>query len=228
MEVRPPSFFGRFRSVPAASFANPVVALYVASTLLGGIIYLYFRVDVRPELERAGHWHVLGFFDLRNTSQLSDWRCCPHTGFAGDDRMPMSLPERAPRSPRSLPLLSGGASWPVTSRTTSWVLVHDVIGLVPPLCICVRDDIPDPLRGRARKGRCAIHRFSLVRCCPRGYSSSVADPAMGFLAPAIYWYGWAATAALGALTSALLPRCYPGGGRKPSGGNGYGWFPCSR
>ena len=65
VEVRPPSFFGRFRSVPAASFANPVVALYVASTLLGGIIYLYFRVDVRPELERAGHWHVLGFFDLK-------------------------------------------------------------------------------------------------------------------------------------------------------------------
>ncbi len=29
------------------------------------IIYLYFRVDVRPELERAGHWHVLGFFDLK-------------------------------------------------------------------------------------------------------------------------------------------------------------------
>jgi hypothetical protein len=28
-------------------------------------VYLYFRVDVRPELERAGHWHVLGFFDLK-------------------------------------------------------------------------------------------------------------------------------------------------------------------
>ena len=51
--------------MPSASFANPVVALYVATTLLGGIIYLYFRVDVRPELERAGHWHVLGFFDLK-------------------------------------------------------------------------------------------------------------------------------------------------------------------
>jgi hypothetical protein len=42
-----------------------VVVLYAVSTLLGGIIYLYFRVDVRPELERAGHWHVLGFFDLK-------------------------------------------------------------------------------------------------------------------------------------------------------------------
>jgi amino acid permease len=42
------------------------------------------------------------------------------------------------------------------------------------------------------------------------HSRDVADPAMGFLAPAMYWYGWAATAALGALTfglvAALLPR----------------------
>ena len=51
--------------MPSASFANAVVVLYVVSALLGGIVYLYFRVDVRPELERAGHWHVLGFFDLK-------------------------------------------------------------------------------------------------------------------------------------------------------------------
>jgi hypothetical protein len=64
-DTRPGSFFGRFRSIPSASFANAVVVLYAGSTLLGGIVYLYFRVDVRPELERAGHWHVLGFFDLK-------------------------------------------------------------------------------------------------------------------------------------------------------------------
>jgi hypothetical protein len=63
--ARPGSFFGRFRSVPSPSFANAVVFLYAVATLLGGILYLYFRVDVRPELERAGHWHVLGFFDLK-------------------------------------------------------------------------------------------------------------------------------------------------------------------
>jgi hypothetical protein len=64
-DARPSSFFGRFRSVPSASFANAVVVLYVVSALLGAILYLHFRVDVRPELERAGHWHVLGFFDLK-------------------------------------------------------------------------------------------------------------------------------------------------------------------
>jgi hypothetical protein len=63
--ARPGSFFGRFRAVPSASFANAIVVLYAVSTLLGGIMYLYFRVDIRPELERAGHWPALGLFDLK-------------------------------------------------------------------------------------------------------------------------------------------------------------------
>jgi hypothetical protein len=63
--ARPGSFFGRFRAVPSASFANAIVVLYAVSTLLGGIVYLYFRVDIRPELERAGQWPALGLFDLK-------------------------------------------------------------------------------------------------------------------------------------------------------------------
>ncbi len=39
--------------------------VYAVSTLLGGILYLDFRVDIRPDLERAGHWPALGFFDLK-------------------------------------------------------------------------------------------------------------------------------------------------------------------
>jgi amino acid permease len=42
------------------------------------------------------------------------------------------------------------------------------------------------------------------------HARDVADPAMGFLAPAMYWYGWVATAALGAfavgLASVWLPK----------------------
>jgi hypothetical protein len=59
------SFFGRFRTVPSASFANAVVLMYALSALLGGIVYFYFRVDIRPDLERAGHWQTLGLFDLK-------------------------------------------------------------------------------------------------------------------------------------------------------------------
>ena len=62
---RPGSFFGRFRAVRSASFANAIVVLYAVSALLGAIVYLYFRVDIRPELERAGHWPALGLFDLK-------------------------------------------------------------------------------------------------------------------------------------------------------------------
>jgi hypothetical protein len=61
----PGSFFGRFRAVPSAAFANAIVVLYVVSVILGGIVYLDFRVDIRPGLERAGHWQALGLFDLK-------------------------------------------------------------------------------------------------------------------------------------------------------------------
>ena len=51
--------------MPSASFANAIVVLYAASALLGAVLYLPFRVDIRPDLERAGHWPALGVFDLK-------------------------------------------------------------------------------------------------------------------------------------------------------------------
>jgi hypothetical protein len=63
--ARPGSFFGRFRAVPTAAFANAIVVLYAISTILGAVVYLYFRVDVRPALEQAGHWQALGLFDIK-------------------------------------------------------------------------------------------------------------------------------------------------------------------
>jgi hypothetical protein len=43
------------------------------------------------------------------------------------------------------------------------------------------------------------------------HTNGVTDPAMGFLAPAMYWYGWAATAALGALLFGLIAVALPDG-----------------
>ena len=65
VRARPGSFLGRFRTVPSALFTNAIVVLYLVSALLGAILYLYFRVDVRPALERDGHWQSLGLFDLK-------------------------------------------------------------------------------------------------------------------------------------------------------------------
>ena len=63
--TRPPSFFGRFRAVPGAAFTNAVVGLYLISWLLGAIVYLYFKIDVQPNLERDRHWHAMGYLDLK-------------------------------------------------------------------------------------------------------------------------------------------------------------------
>jgi len=63
--AKPLSFFGRFRAVPGTGFANAVVILYLISWLLGAVVYLYFKVDLQPNLERDRHWHALGFFDLK-------------------------------------------------------------------------------------------------------------------------------------------------------------------
>jgi amino acid permease len=41
------------------------------------------------------------------------------------------------------------------------------------------------------------------------HSRDVAGPSMSFLAPAMYWYGWTATAALGALVCGLVAALLP-------------------
>lgn len=41
------------------------------------------------------------------------------------------------------------------------------------------------------------------------HTKDIADPAMGFLAPAMYWYGWVASAALGALVLGLVAAVSP-------------------
>jgi hypothetical protein len=63
--TKPLSFFGRFRAVPGTAFTNAVVVLYLVSWLLGAIVYLYFKIDVQPNLERDRHWHALGYLDLK-------------------------------------------------------------------------------------------------------------------------------------------------------------------
>ena len=64
-QARPGSFFGRFRTVPSASFAGAIIVLYAISAILGAIVYLYFRVDIRPGLENSRHWQTLGLFDIK-------------------------------------------------------------------------------------------------------------------------------------------------------------------
>lgn len=59
------SFFGRFRAIQSANFSSAVVVLYALTTALGAVVYLDFKVDIAPDLERDGHWLALGLFDLK-------------------------------------------------------------------------------------------------------------------------------------------------------------------
>jgi hypothetical protein len=61
----PRTFMDRFRAVRPAAFTNTIVVLYLTSLLLGALIYLFFKIDVQPTLERDRHWQALGFFDLK-------------------------------------------------------------------------------------------------------------------------------------------------------------------
>jgi hypothetical protein len=63
--AKPESFFGRFRAIPAPRFANAIVVLYLTSAVLGAVVYLYFKIDIQPYLERDRHWHAMGFLDLK-------------------------------------------------------------------------------------------------------------------------------------------------------------------
>ena len=65
LSAKPHSFFGRFRAVRGVGFTNAIVVLYLISWLLGAVVYLYFKIDLQPYLERDRHWHALGFFDLK-------------------------------------------------------------------------------------------------------------------------------------------------------------------
>ena len=57
------------------------------------------------------------------------------------------------------------------------------------------------------------------------HSRDIVGPSMGSFMPAMYWYGWTATAALGALMFALVAARCPSDGHAGSGRAGCGWFP---
>jgi hypothetical protein len=59
------SFVGRFRSVPAPSYANAIIVLYVCTAILGGVIYAEYRITVRLVLEQLELWKANGVFELK-------------------------------------------------------------------------------------------------------------------------------------------------------------------
>lgn len=60
-----PSFVNRFGRVNAAAYARPVVALFLATSLGGGLLYPQYRVDVRPALEDLQLNAANGVFEIK-------------------------------------------------------------------------------------------------------------------------------------------------------------------
>lgn len=59
------SFLGRFRTVPGISYANAIVALYLLTAAIGGIIYPEYRMSIRVVLEQLELSKANGVFELK-------------------------------------------------------------------------------------------------------------------------------------------------------------------
>jgi hypothetical protein len=59
------SFVGRFRGVEVVSYVNAVVVLYVATAIVGAIIYPSYRVSVRLVLQQLDLNVATGLFELK-------------------------------------------------------------------------------------------------------------------------------------------------------------------
>jgi hypothetical protein len=66
---RPPatraSFVGRYRAVHSPAFTNAVILMFVATFVLGGLLYPRYRIDVRPMLEDMQLRAANGIFESK-------------------------------------------------------------------------------------------------------------------------------------------------------------------
>jgi hypothetical protein len=94
--------------VPSAAFTNAIVILYAVSALLGALLYLPFRVAVRVELHRAGHWQALGLFELKE-----QWREMRADKSSPIPAAALAPAQRSPSETREIVLQCGPSGWTV-------------------------------------------------------------------------------------------------------------------
>jgi hypothetical protein len=63
--ARTGSFVNSVRSVPSASYSNAIVVLFVATVIVGGIIYPTYRLNVRTVLQDYRMFAAEGSFELK-------------------------------------------------------------------------------------------------------------------------------------------------------------------
>jgi hypothetical protein len=61
----PGTFVNRYRAVNSPTFTNVIVLLFMAATVMGGLLYPRYRVDVRPTLEDLQLRAANGIFEIK-------------------------------------------------------------------------------------------------------------------------------------------------------------------
>ncbi len=61
----PQGFIARFRGVSSMTFTNAIVLLFFMSSMIGGLLYPRYRVDVRPILEDLQLRSANGLFEIK-------------------------------------------------------------------------------------------------------------------------------------------------------------------
>jgi hypothetical protein len=63
--VHPGTFVNRYRAVSSPAFTNVVALLFICASVLGGLLYPRYRVDVRPTLEDLQLRSANGIFEIK-------------------------------------------------------------------------------------------------------------------------------------------------------------------
>ncbi len=58
-------FVARFRGVNGVGYTDAVIVLYIATFIMGGIVYTIYRIEVRPPLEALQDLPTVGLFELK-------------------------------------------------------------------------------------------------------------------------------------------------------------------
>jgi hypothetical protein len=209
--ARPDSFFGRFRGVPSASYANAIVVLYAVSTLLGGIVYLDFRIrhqarsgarrrvagarSLRPQGAFRIHWVGASAGLLGVLAATARRRIRTHARRADLDSRLRRLVELSHWSRREQ---HQGLRRMTSSRFRSFAFAYGTAFAVL-YVIALKLDL----------ALFTVYPSLGVVLLGTHHSRDITAPSMAYLAPAMYWYGWAATAALGALVFGLVAALLP-------------------
>jgi hypothetical protein len=65
MRAKAGNFVARFRAVGSANYVNAIIVLYLATMILGAIIYANYRITARLTLEQGRYWKSFGAFELK-------------------------------------------------------------------------------------------------------------------------------------------------------------------